>query len=106
MADLKTVAEQLLAPADVTINGSRPWDIQVHNDNLFARVLRQGSLGLGEAYMDGWWDAAELDNFFFHVLKTDLEQKLPKNFKTKLDLVRHYLFNQQRTSRAFNIGEE
>ena len=50
------VVTQLLAKADITINGDHPWDIMVHNDQLYARVLGQGSIGLGESYMDGWWD--------------------------------------------------
>jgi cyclopropane-fatty-acyl-phospholipid synthase len=57
-------AHGVLAGADIQINGSRPWDIQVHNDKLFERVAAEGTLGLGEAYMDGWWDCEALDEFF------------------------------------------
>ncbi len=57
-------AEELLAKADIKINGSRPWDIQAKNPQLFNRVMSHGSLGLGEAYMDGWWEVEELDEFF------------------------------------------
>ena len=48
--------EHLLAAADIAIGGARPGDLQVHDDRLYARLLAQGSLGLGESYMDGWWD--------------------------------------------------
>jgi len=34
-------------------------------------VLRYQNLGLGEAYMDGWWDCPRLDEFFCRVLKSD-----------------------------------
>jgi len=60
----RAIIEKLLAAADIKIDGTRPWDIQVKDDRLFDRVLRQGSLGLGEAYMEGWWDAPKLDIFF------------------------------------------
>jgi cyclopropane-fatty-acyl-phospholipid synthase len=60
--------QRLLSFADVKINGSRPWDIQVHNKKLYPRMLAQGSLGLGEAYMDGWWDCERLDEFIHKVL--------------------------------------
>ncbi len=51
---------QVLAAADITIDGTRPWDIQVHNTALFDRVARGGSRALGDAYVDGWWDADDL----------------------------------------------
>ncbi len=67
MKDLRDVFQDLLAKADVQINGSRPWDLQVHDDNLYERVVRDGSVGFGEAYMDGWWDAEQPDEFFHHI---------------------------------------
>ena len=53
--------EQMLEPAGIRLNGSDPWDVQVHNQDLFLRIARDGTLGLGEAYMDGWWDCEALD---------------------------------------------
>ena len=55
--------EDLLSLADVMVNGRRPWDIHIHNDNFYHTVLHHGSLGLGESYMDGWWDAQQVDEF-------------------------------------------
>jgi len=60
VANFKERVSELLASTDVKINGERDWDIQVHNDKLYRRVLADGSLGLGESYMDGWWDAASV----------------------------------------------
>ena len=68
--------EFLLALADVKIGGNRPWDIHVHNDRFYARVLAKGSLGLGEAYMDGWWDCERLDEFFYKILTAELDAKV------------------------------
>lgn len=56
--------ESLLGKADIRINSNRPWDIKVHNQDLFGRIIGQGSLGLGESYMEGWWDCDQLDDFF------------------------------------------
>ena len=61
--------KKMLASVDVAIDGPRPWDIQVHNDKLYGRVLRFANLGLGEAYMEGWWDCKALDQFFCKVLR-------------------------------------
>ena len=57
---VKDIIEELLAPTDIQINGDRPWDIQVHNTDLYQRVINEWSLGLGEAYMEGWWTAGWL----------------------------------------------
>ena len=74
----KQIVQDLVSLADVEINGSRPWDIKVHNEDLYNRVLSQGSLGLGEAYMDGWWDCEQLDEFFNKVLRAKLDEKVSK----------------------------
>ncbi|HEC32255.1 MAG TPA: hypothetical protein ENI41_07175, partial [Deltaproteobacteria bacterium] len=41
----RQTVEKLLAEADICINGSRPWDIHVYNNDIFPRVLAEGSLG-------------------------------------------------------------
>ncbi len=64
MESARTFLEGLLKRADIAIGGTRPQDIIVRDERLFDRVLRYGTLGLGEAYMDGWWDANALDQFF------------------------------------------
>ena len=54
----ETIVRELLALADVEVNGRNPWDIQVHHPGFYSRVLQDSSLGLGESYMDGWWEPA------------------------------------------------
>ncbi len=66
---------QLLAQAGVTLNGSAPCDPQIHDTHFYARVIAHGSLGLGEAYMDGWWDADDLDGFLYRLLSARLDEK-------------------------------
>jgi cyclopropane-fatty-acyl-phospholipid synthase len=55
------MVEAALAAADVRIDGPRAWDIRVHDDRFFQRVLASGDLGLGESYMDGDWSCERLD---------------------------------------------
>jgi cyclopropane-fatty-acyl-phospholipid synthase len=100
---IRTRAEQLLALADVAINGDRAWDIRVHDERLYARVMAEGSLGLGESYMDGWWDCERLDEFIHHVLRADLDTRI-EPWKDALRVLRARLVNLQRPSRAFRIG--
>jgi len=68
--------QRILDLADIQINGNRPWDIQVRNKMLYQRVLAGGSLALGEAYMDGWWDCEALDQFFARILKARLDKSV------------------------------
>ncbi|HUW62033.1 MAG TPA: cyclopropane fatty acyl phospholipid synthase [Candidatus Bathyarchaeia archaeon] len=96
-------AQDLLARANVTINGSRPWDLQVHTPRLFRRILLDGTLGLGEAYMDRWWDCAALDEFFHRVLEAQLGEQVG-GIRLIGEYVRARLTNMQRKSKAFEIG--
>lgn len=105
MADLRKTAQDLLVLADVEIDGKNPWDIQVHNDNFYRRVLSQGSLGLGESYMDAWWDCEELDEFFYRVVRADLERKVRGNWKLLLKALAARIVNLQSKARSFHIGE-
>jgi len=95
--------EQLLSLADVKINGDRPWDIQVHNDKLYTRFLAEGSLGVGESYMDGWWDCDRLDQLFDKVFMAELDAKI-KPLSYLFEAVKAKIVNMQRPSRAFRIG--
>lgn len=70
------IVSELLGRAGITINGSSPSDPQVKHPDFFKRVLREGSLGLGESYMDGWWECERLDIFFTRVLRAGLENQL------------------------------
>ncbi len=83
MASSKEIVKELLALADVEINGSRPFDIQVLDDRFYNRVLEDRNLGLGEAYMDGWWNCEAIDELICRILQADLESKL--NLKLKIN---------------------
>jgi cyclopropane-fatty-acyl-phospholipid synthase len=106
MDKLRKTAEELLAPTGVEINGKNPWDIQIHNDDFYRRVLTQGSLGLGESYMDAWWDCDELDGFFYRIVVANLEDKVKGNWKLLLRALGARIFNIQSKRRAFQVGEK
>jgi cyclopropane-fatty-acyl-phospholipid synthase len=101
----KEKVEQYLGVAGVTLNGSSPWDISVRNEAFYSRVLAQGSLGLGESYMDGWWDVEQLDEFFFRILRAKLEEYVKRNWRLAFDILAAKLVNLQKPSRAFIIGK-
>lgn len=97
-------ASQLLAMAGVEINGDRPWDIRVHNAAFFARALSGGSLAMGQSYMDGWWDSAALDEFFFRIFRAQLHTRVRSRTRY-VNAFKAKLFNFQKPSRAYKIGE-
>jgi cyclopropane-fatty-acyl-phospholipid synthase len=95
----------LLKKPEITLNGDKPYDIIIHNKDLYKRVLSQGSLGVGEAYMDGWWDSKELDRFFYRLFKSELEKKII-NWRIIPYIVKVLIFNLENRKRAFKIGEK
>jgi len=98
----KEIIEKLLKKADLEIGR----DIKINNENLYKRVLEEGSIGLGEAYMDGWWSADNLVEFFFKALKADLQEDINNNWELFLKLIVKIIFNQQTKDRAFKVGEK
>ncbi|PKE30223.1 cyclopropane-fatty-acyl-phospholipid synthase [Rahnella sp. AA] len=100
------IASEMLAMADIQVNGNRPFDLKVKNTDFFKRVLQEGSLGLGESYMDGWWECDRLDIFFQRVLRAGLENKLPHHFKDTLRIAAARLTNLQSRKRAWIVGKE
>nr|XP_018908514.1 PREDICTED: uncharacterized protein LOC109038047 [Bemisia tabaci] len=103
----------MLSRAEIKINGPRPWDIRVKNTNLFHRVLNEGSLGLGESYMDGWWECEDLDEFFYRISKHRLYDYIPSRWSDIFRLAVARLFNLQSKIRArkvcdvhYNLGND
>ncbi|EPH0094885.1 cyclopropane-fatty-acyl-phospholipid synthase [Pluralibacter gergoviae] len=104
--DWYRIASEMLNRAGITINGPAPSDIQVKNPLFFKRVLQEGSLGLGESYMDGWWECERLDIFFQKVLRAGLEDQLPHHLKDTLRIASARIFNLQSKKRAWIVGKE
>ena len=105
MSIVKRQIVKHLATAGININGCQPWDIKVHNPSLYGRIFRQGSLGLGESYVDGWWDCVALDEFFSRVLSVNLDRKLFGWDKVKIaGLAR--LLNMQNRKRSERVADQ
>ena len=103
----KQLVEGLLSGAGVSVNGPEPWSIQVHNDRFYRRVLSQGELGFGEAYMDGWWDCEAVDELVNRLLRADIRSRLKAHPKLLFHALSAALVNQQGTRRrAFQVGEQ
>ena len=97
-------AADLLQQAGIRIDGEAPTDLRVHEPQLYARVFAHGSLGLGEAYMDGWWDCEDLAGFFTKILDTHLDERL-RTLDSLLAHLKARFVNLQRGQRAYEIGK-
>lgn len=86
----KKLIQAMLEQAGISINGSQPWDIQVHNESIYHRLMTQGELALGEAYMDRWWDCERLDMLITRLLEARLDENLriPWHFRLSSFLAR------------------
>ena len=100
------ITENLLRQSGIQINGTRPCDIQVKNNKFYKRVLQEGSLGLGESYMDGWWDCPRIDMFIDALMRADIESQVSSNIKQLLRVAGARLINLQSPKRAWIVGKE
>lgn len=100
----RAAIESLLQNTGVALNGEEPWDIQVRDEAFFERVLAQGSLGVGESYMDGQWECPQLDEMLFRVFRAQAEARLP-SIKQVWAALSARLRNPQSPLRSFRVGE-
>jgi len=105
MPNKKEVIQSLLSEAQITLNGSGETDIQVNNSGFYNRVLREGVLGFGESYMDGWWEVQKPDDLFYRLINASLHEKV-KSWKIVTHILKAKIFNSGKQSKAFEVGEK
>ena len=101
---LEKAVENILSPAGIAINGSRPWDIRVKDRGFFPKVLLHGSLGLGESYMEGDWECEGLDDLVCRMFRTNVVDRVKRAGEVNA-WFKSCLLNMQRKGRAFHIGQ-
>lgn len=113
MEKAKDIIKQLFHLAGIEINGSKPWDIHVHDNRFYDAVLYKKSLGLGESYMAGWWDCLSLDESMARLIMANIESKVKDRFSLYLNILTKRLLNFQTKRGAlivakkhYNIGNE
>ena len=101
---MKHLVDDLLAQAEIRVDGDRPWDPKIHNPEFYRRFMAGGSLALGESYMDGWWDCDALDQLFDRLIRANLSRSVIP-LSTKLGIVTSRLFNLQSQLRARIVAD-
>ncbi len=99
------VVRELLESAGIRVNGNRAWDIRVKNKEFYKRVIRAKGLGLGESYMEGWWECERIDEFICRILRARLDEKVRGDIFYLLRFLPNILFNLQSLSRSRVIAE-
>ncbi len=113
MTRSKQLVHKLMNTANIQLDGSRPQDISVHDERFYARAVRDQVLGLGESYMEGWWDAKELDVMLTTVIQANLRDILKLRPGLVIAGLDATIRNQQTIKRArrnaehhYNIGND
>ena len=93
----------ILSSAGVEINGQGDADIQIHHPDFYKQVIRDGTLGFGESYMDGWWDVKKMDELIYRILYASLDEKVNRK-NLFFYYLEAFLINNGEKSRAFEVG--
>ena len=101
----KTI-ERIFLKANIRINGDRPFDIKVLNDGFYKRVLKNGQLGIGESYVDGWWECDQIDVMVEKFIRAGLLKDTSMNFRSVIDYLLVELSDIGRFEKAFEVGEK
>lgn len=102
----KFFVEKILSQIGIKINGQSVFDPQIQNEKTYQRIFNDGSLGLGEAFMDGWWDCEQLDEMMARVLRHRLDRNIHLTKMELFYLIINSLFNLQTMRRAFIVGKK
>jgi cyclopropane-fatty-acyl-phospholipid synthase len=98
--------KSLFEDAGIRINGPNFWDVHVHDERFFERVARDKSLGLGESYMDGWWDCEGIDQMIFRLLSSNAQNRAGKSLSARFFSFFCILRNMQSSRRARMIADQ
>lgn len=91
----------------IEIDGKKPWDIQVHNKaDFFLRMTNHAPLGLGETYMQGYWDCEDMVELNYRTMRTGLYNVYMNPWNRFLNYMEFVHFNLQTEKKAWEVGEK
>ena len=96
----EAAVREMFGTVDIEVGGSEPHDLQVHDPRFFRRLLRDESLGLGESYVEGWWDAERVDEFMHRILAGGLHRRAARSPLVIAHAVAAKVVNPQRKRRS------
>jgi cyclopropane-fatty-acyl-phospholipid synthase len=96
----EALIRELFGHAGIRVDGPGPGDITVHDRRFYGRVVRDASLGLGESYMDGWWDTDALDVVIERIIRAGLRERVRGGTRLRMRAAAAVLLNLQSRPRA------
>ena len=84
----------------VSVGGPEPHDPQILDARFYRRLLRDGTLGLGESYVEGWWEVGVIDELFRLLLAGGLDRAARRSPRAVTLSLLGRLTNPQRRLRA------
>ena len=82
-------------------------EVRIHNDDLFARLIREGDLGFCDAYLDEWWSTPDLQAFMdlVHADNEDIYDGFPgMGLVRRFEKFRFWLQRNHREQAKKNIS--
>ena len=102
---MKRYLEQILNEYGISINGNKPYDIQVHDPRLYKMLFINQSVGAGEGYMKGMWDCERLDELFFRICRHQVYSKVYSKVKWEFLNVKNSITNQQTRQKSEDVAK-
>ena len=96
---------EIMEASGLTINGDKEFDPKIHHPDLAKRVFSEGMIAMGESYMDGWWDCDAMDEMVTRAMVDRNHTRLWNKRKMVMHILKARLFNFQKKSLAFEVGE-
>src|SRR3954465_3181936 len=82
-SEAEGIIRELFGLAGIEIGGQNVGDIQVRDPRFYERVLRDASVGFGEAYMEEWWETDALDVTIDKICRANLKQKIQGSWRMR-----------------------
>lgn len=103
---IEKLVQEKFSLAGINCRNDKLFGFRVYDSRFYEKVLKYGSLGLGESYVDRWWDADRVDELICNILKADLESTVKPTLKQMWHISKFFLFNRQSKYRATEVGKK
>lgn len=75
---MEKLVRWIFGRAGIECDGTNPADPQIRDDRFYRRVALEGSIGLGESYMAGWWTCERVDLLIHRLLASGMTDIVPQ----------------------------
>ena len=103
---INKVVTHLFERAGLQIGGSKANNVVVHDDRFFKEVLLKGSIGLGDSYVEGTWDASSVDDVVFALIKSGVYNSILSQIYDTVGSVARRIQNLQDRIGSYQVIDE